>query len=114
MQVMETVVKLQDKAIENLTSLQSRVIEGNESVADRVKDRLPKAPKMSVPFASTLPTPAQFIENSFAFAGKLLKANGEFAEKLLDIWALQAPDAKPAAKASTTAAKPAGRSTKSA
>ncbi len=77
----ESTLAAQDKALSALRESQSAVVDIVESWAKAVENSVPDLPAM--PVAGSLPTPEEIIKTSYDFAGKVLDAQREFAEKLL-------------------------------
>ena len=77
----ESTVAAQEKALSALRESQAAVVDVVESWAKAVESSVPDLP--AVPVAGSLPTPEEIIKNSYDFAGKVLQAQREFAEKLL-------------------------------
>jgi hypothetical protein len=83
---MSTVTELtetaQEQTLAAIRQSQQFVVEAARTWAEAVEKAVPAVP--TVPFAEELPTPKQLIESSFSFAEKLLKAQREFAEQVLE------------------------------
>ena len=79
--VIENTLAAQDKALSALRESQSAVVDIVESWAKAVENSVPDLP--AIPVAGSLPTPEEIIKTSYDFAGKVLDAQREFAEKLL-------------------------------
>ena len=83
---MSTVTELtetaQEQTLAAVRQSQQFVVEAARTWAEAVEKAIPAVP--TVPFAEELPTPKQLIESSFSFAEKLLKAQREFAEQVLE------------------------------
>ena len=79
--VIENTLAAQDKALSALRESQSAVVDIVESWAKAVENSVPDLP--AIPVAGSLPTPEELIKTSYDFAGKVLDAQREFAEKLL-------------------------------
>ena len=77
----ESTLAAQDKALSALRESQSAVVDIVESWAKAVENSVPDLP--AIPVAGSLPTPEEIIKTSYDFAGKVLDAQREFAEKLL-------------------------------
>jgi hypothetical protein len=71
----------QDKTLDALRQSQTAVIDVVETWAKAVEKSVQDLP--AIPVASSLPTPEEIIKTSYDFAGKVLDAQREFAEKLL-------------------------------
>ena len=79
--VIENTLAAQDKALSVLRESQAAVVEVVETWAKAVENSVPDLP--AIPVAGSLPTPEEIIKTSYDFAGNVLQAQREFAEKLL-------------------------------
>jgi hypothetical protein len=79
--VIENTLAAQDKALSALRESQSADVDIVESWAKAVETSVPDLP--AIPVAGSLPTPEELSKTSYDFAGKVLDAQREFAEKLL-------------------------------
>ena len=77
----ESTLAAQDKVLSALRESQTAVVDVVETWAKAVENSVPDLP--AIPVASSLPTPEEIIKNSYDFAGKVLQAQREFAERLL-------------------------------
>ena len=77
----ESTLTAQDKALTALRESQAAVVDVVETWAKAVENSVPDLP--AIPVAGSLPTPEEIIKTSYDFAGKVLQAQREFAEKLL-------------------------------
>ena len=77
----ENTLAAQDKALSVLRESQAAVVEVVETWAKAVENSVPDLP--AIPVAGSLPTPEEIIKTSYDFAGNVLQAQREFAEKLL-------------------------------
>jgi hypothetical protein len=71
----------QDKTLDALRQSQTAVIDVVETWAKAVEKSVQDLP--AIPVASSLPTPEEIIKTSYDFAGKVLDAQREFAQKLV-------------------------------
>ena len=71
----------QDKTLEALTQSQAAVIDVVETWAKAVEGAVQELP--AIPVASSLPSLDELISVQFDFAGKVLAAQRDFAEKLV-------------------------------
>jgi hypothetical protein len=71
----------QDKSLDSLRQSQSAVLEMVETWAKAVESNVQDLP--AIPVAAALPTPEEIIKTSYDFAGKVLAAQRDFAEKLV-------------------------------
>jgi hypothetical protein len=83
---MSTVTELtetaQEQTLAAIRQSQRHVVEAVRAWAEAVEKAVPAVP--AVPLSEELPTPQQVVEASFSFAEKLLKAQREFAEQVLE------------------------------
>jgi hypothetical protein len=77
----ESTLAAQDKVLSALRESQTAVVDVVETWAKAVENSVPDLP--AIPVASSLPTPEEILKNSYDFAGKVLQAQREFAERLL-------------------------------
>jgi hypothetical protein len=77
----ESTLAAQDKALSALRESQAAVVDIVETWAKAVENSVPDLP--AIPVADSLPTAEEIIKTSYDFAGKVLQAQREFAEKLL-------------------------------
>lgn len=78
----EYVVAAQDRTLSALRQSQSTVVEAVESWAKAVESAVPELP--SVPVLAGLPTAQEYVQTSFDFQGKVLAAQREFAQDLVN------------------------------
>ena len=81
----EQLIKVQDKILETLASVQKPVVEAVSKLADRAESVVPEIP--AVPGSEklpTLPTIDELIVNQFAFAEKVLTQQKDFTNALLE------------------------------
>lgn len=71
----------QDKTLSALRESQTAVLDVVETWAKAVENSVQDLP--AIPVASALPTPEEIIKTSYDFAGKVLEAQREFAQKLV-------------------------------
>ena len=98
---MEAVTSIEDQVLEAITSVQEPVVGLVGKVAEYVAGVLPdELPEL--PFAEQIPSLNEVVESNFAFAQRLLDANKDFANAILDAVApllrTEQPKAKPVAK----------------
>ena len=77
----ESTLAAQDKVLSALRESQTAVVDAVATWAKAVENSVPDLP--AIPVASSLPTPEEILKNSYDFAGKVLQAQREFAERLL-------------------------------
>ena len=77
----ESTLTAQDNALSALRESQAAVVDVVETWAKAVENSVQDLP--AIPVASSLPTPEEIIKTSYDFAGQVLQAQREFAEKLL-------------------------------
>jgi hypothetical protein len=82
---MSTVTELtqtaQDQTLAAVKQSQTIVVEAVRTWAQAVEKAVPEVP--ALPFVAQLPSPAEIVSSSFAFAEELLKAQREFAEQIV-------------------------------
>ena len=71
----------QEKTLSALRQSQTAVLDVVETWAKAVENSAQDLP--AIPVASTLPTAEEIIKTSYDFAGKVLEAQREFAQKLV-------------------------------
>lgn len=71
----------QENTLSALRQSQTAVVDIVETWAKAVESTVQDLP--AIPVASSLPTPEELIKTSYDFAGKVLKAQREFAEKFV-------------------------------
>ena len=77
----EYIKDAQDKTLSSLRQSQTAVLDIVETWAKAVEGNIQDLP--AIPVASSLPTPEEIIKTSYDFAGKVLEAQREFAQKLV-------------------------------
>ena len=77
----ESTLTAQDKALTALRESQAAVVDVVETWAKAVENSVPDL--TAIPFANSLPTAEEINKTSYDFAGQVLQAQREFAEKLL-------------------------------
>jgi hypothetical protein len=77
----ESTLAAQDKTLSALRESQAAVVDVVETWAKAVENSVPELP--AIPVAGSMPTPEEIVKTSYDFAGKVLQAQREFAEKLL-------------------------------
>jgi hypothetical protein len=73
---------LEDQVLETVKQGQEAVVKAVRTWADASKNLIPDLPPL--PFADQLPNTTDIIENTFAFADKLLASQREFVAAILD------------------------------
>ena len=71
----------QEKTLNALRQSQTAVLDIVETWAKAVENSAQDLP--AIPVASSLPTPEEIIKTSYDFAGKVLEAQRDFAQKLV-------------------------------
>lgn len=95
----DQVLEMQKQTIEQMKTVQTRIVELNERIAKSIVGAMPEIP---VPFADRMPKPAELVSNYFDFLGEIRGANREFALHMIDAWT---PAKATAAKATAAKAK---------
>jgi hypothetical protein len=73
---------LEDQVLETVKQGQEAVVKAVRTWADASKNLIPDLPPL--PFADQLPNVSELVENSFAFADKLISSQREFASAVLE------------------------------
>ena len=73
---------LEDQVLETVKQGQEAVVKAVRTWADASKNLIPDLPPL--PFADQLPNTTEIVENTFAFADKLLASQHEFVAAILD------------------------------
>lgn len=73
---------LEEQVLETVKQGQEAIVKAVRSWADASKNLIPDLPPL--PFADQLPNVSSLVENSFAFADKLIASQREFAAAILD------------------------------
>jgi hypothetical protein len=73
---------LEDQVLETVKQGQEAIVKAVRTWADASKNLIPDLPPL--PFADQLPNVSELVENSFAFADKLIASQREFVAALLD------------------------------
>ena len=73
---------LEDQVLETVKQGQEAIVKAVRTWADASKNLIPDLPPL--PFADQLPNLSEIVENSFAFADKLIASQREFASAILD------------------------------
>ena len=109
MDITETLTSVQDQVIETTKAVEEQVVEYVRTVANALDERLPED-RPALPFADSIPAPADLVdrgfelvdailENQSAFAKTLVKTQHDFATSILDALSPLLPAAaKPAPK----------------
>lgn len=71
----------QEQTLNAVRQGQEAIVEAVRTWAKAVESTIPEAP--AVPYAEEIPSAKEIVETSFGFAEQLLKAQREFAEKVL-------------------------------
>lgn len=79
--VIDYTISAQDKTLSALRQSQAAVIDVVETWAKAVEGSVQDLP--AVPVASSLPSLEEIIQTNFDFAGRVLSAQREFAQKLV-------------------------------
>ena len=79
--ILDYTVAAQERTLELIRQSQATILEAVESWAKAVEGTVPELPEL--PYAKELPSPAELVQTSFDFAGKLLSAQRDFATSLL-------------------------------
>ncbi|MEY2437632.1 MAG: hypothetical protein QOF97_2468 [Acidimicrobiaceae bacterium] len=115
MDIVETVTNVQDQVLETTKTVQDQVIEYVRKAVERLDEVLPED-RPAVPFADSIPAPAELVERGFgiaekalsnqsAFAKQVLEAQHQFAKAIVDAVSPLLPQAAPAPVAKPKAAK---------
>ncbi|HKY76756.1 MAG TPA: hypothetical protein VJS45_11480 [Acidimicrobiia bacterium] len=78
----EMITGLEDQVLETVKQGQEAVVKAVRTWADASKNLIPDLPPL--PFADQLPNTSEIVENTFAFADKLLASQREFVAAILD------------------------------
>ena len=78
----EMITGLEDQVLETVKQGQEAVVKAVRTWADASKSLIPDLPPL--PCADQLPNTSDIIENTFAFADKLLASQREFVAAILD------------------------------
>jgi hypothetical protein len=81
--LMDTITKVEDQIVDTIKAAQEPTVDVVRRVAEFVDDLLPED-RPELPYAEQLPSPAEVVENAYAFAQTLLDLNHQFAKALLD------------------------------
>lgn len=73
---------LEDQVLETVKQGQEAIVKAVRTWADASKNLIPDLPPL--PFADQLPNVTELVENSFAFADKLIASQREFAAAVLE------------------------------
>jgi hypothetical protein len=115
MDIVETVTNVQDQVLETTKTVQDQVVEYVRKAVERFDEVLPED-RPAVPFADSIPAPAELVERGFGFAEKalsnqsafakqVLEAQHQFAKSIVDAVSPLLPQATPAPVAKAKAAK---------
>ncbi len=101
----EKITEIQDQVLDLVARVQEPVVNGLQTVATKVEERLPE---VKIPgLGDTVPTASQLIDAQFAFRQKLLDNQKQFADAVLKATRpvrskfVATPAAKTAPKATT-------------
>ena len=78
----DMITSLEDQVLETVKQGQEAIVKAVRTWADASKNLIPDLPPL--PFADQLPNVSGLVENSFAFADKLIASQREFVAALLD------------------------------
>ena len=78
----EMITALEDQVLETVKQTQDAVVKAVSTWAEAGKNIVPELPPL--PFSDQLPAVNEIVENAFAFADRLLKAQREFANAVLE------------------------------
>jgi hypothetical protein len=78
----DMITGLEDQVLETVKQGQEAVVKAVRTWADASKNLIPDLPPL--PFADQLPNTTEIVENTFAFADKLLASQREFVAAILD------------------------------
>lgn len=78
----EMITALEDQVLETVKQTQDAVLKAVQTWAEAGKNIVPELPPL--PFSDQLPAASEIVENAFAFADRLLKAQREFANAVLE------------------------------
>jgi hypothetical protein len=73
---------LEEQVLETVKQGQEAIVKAVRTWADASKNLIPDLPPL--PFADQLPNVSELVENSFAFADKIMASQREFAAAILD------------------------------
>ena len=80
--VTETLSGLQDQVLEIVKSVQEPTVDAVEKVVETVEGFLPED-RAALPFADSLPNPAEAIDKAFTYAEQLIDGQHDFAKAML-------------------------------
>jgi hypothetical protein len=83
MDIAETLTSVQDQALEATKAVQEQVVEYVRKAVSAIDDVLPED-RPALPFADSIPAPAELVDRSFGFADALLGNQSAFAKQVLD------------------------------
>jgi hypothetical protein len=78
----EMITGLEDQILDSVKQGQEAIVKAVRTWADASKNLIPDLPPL--PFADQLPNVSELVENSFAFADKLIASQREFAAAILE------------------------------
>jgi hypothetical protein len=78
----EMITALEDQVLETVKQTQEAVVKAVQTWAEAGKNIVPELPPL--PFSDQLPAASEIVENAFAFADRLLKAQREFATAVIE------------------------------
>jgi cell division septum initiation protein DivIVA len=100
----EMITALEDQVLETVKQTQDAVLKAVQTWAEAGKNIVPELPPL--PFSDQLPAAHEIVENAFQFADRLLKAQREFANAVLEaakpVLATKNGSPAPASKATST------------
>jgi hypothetical protein len=102
----EMITALEDQVLETVKQTQDAVVKAVQSWAEAGKNIVPDLPPL--PFSDQLPAANELVENAFAFADRLLKAQRDFAVAVIEAArpVLGEKNGAPAVKATATTKPP--------
>jgi hypothetical protein len=83
MDIAETLTSVQDQAIEATKTVQDQVVEYVRTAVSAIDEALP-SDRPSLPFADSIPAPAELVERGFGIADSLLANQSTFAKTVLE------------------------------
>ena len=80
--ITETLAGLQDQVIDLLKTVQEPTVDAVERVVETVEGTLPEN-RPAVPFADSLPNPAEVIDKAFSYAEQFVDNQHDFVKAIL-------------------------------
>jgi hypothetical protein len=81
----DTTSQIQDAVLSAIKQAQDLTISSVESFSEAVAGFMPDLPEL--PFAEQIPSPKEFVEQLYGFAGQLFEANRDYALRLAEAMA---------------------------